>query len=75
MKARRNRDAVERALESEPLSQLSEYRHLTLGPRDPGLAFIGEARIGYVVWRAGRLSHSPRSPLEANGSVSASACF
>ena len=55
--AGRDAQALERALEGEPLPDLAQDRHLALGPGDPGLAVGGEARVGYL----GR-SHAARLP-------------
>jgi hypothetical protein len=46
VQARRHAKAVERPFELEPVANLTENGHLSLGPGNTGLAIFGEARIG-----------------------------
>jgi hypothetical protein len=45
------RDALERALLLEPLADLAQHRHRTLGPLDPALALRRQPEVGDVVLR------------------------
>ena len=49
MQTRRHRQPVERPLGREPLADLTQDRHLRVGPLDTTLAVGGEPDIGDVV--------------------------